>query len=64
MSELTIGSRFWHKDKLCEVVEFESAFKCVACKIYGDRRMCEKTNCLPIAGTTESLFVLWRLRND
>ena len=45
MVELTIGSRFWYKDKLCEVVEEESAFKCIACKIYGDRRMCEKANC-------------------
>ena len=45
MGELTIGSGFWYKDKLCEVVEFESAFKCIACKICGDRRMCEKTNC-------------------
>ena len=45
MVELTIGSRFWYKDKLCEVVEEESEFKCIRCRIYGDRRMCEESNC-------------------
>ena len=45
MVEMTIGSRFWYKDKLCEVVENESEFKCVGCVIYGDRKNCGETRC-------------------
>ena len=45
MVEMIIGSRFYYKDKLCEVVKDSSNFKCIRCVIYGDRRNCEKAKC-------------------
>lgn len=50
MVEMTVGSRFWYKDKLCEVVETgtESDFVCDRCVFDGGSRKCEKSKCASI----------------
>ena len=45
MVEMTIGSRFYHKDKLCEVVETETDFICGECVFDAGSRKCEKSKC-------------------
>ena len=45
MVEMTIGSRFWYKDKLCEVVETETDFICGKCVFASNVRKCEKSKC-------------------
>lgn len=44
MVEMTVGSRFYYKDKLCEVVETETDFICGEC-MFNKRRKCEKSKC-------------------
>ena len=46
MVEMTIGSRFYHKDKLCEVTETEIDFRCEKCVFEADIDTCGKTECL------------------
>lgn len=42
MVELTVGSRFWYKNKLCEVVEGECALNyCV----FKNKNKCDKAKC-------------------
>lgn len=46
MVELTIGSRFWYKDKLCEVIETEGNFACDRCVFDADvSGKCRKSKC-------------------
>lgn len=45
MVELTVGSRFWYKDKLCEVVETETDFICGKCVFASSVRKCNKSKC-------------------
>lgn len=45
MVELTVGSRFWYKDKLCEVVETEIDYSCNRCVFYADANTCDNTEC-------------------
>lgn len=45
MVEMTVGSRFWYKDKLCEVVETETDFICGKCAFTLDVRKCRKAKC-------------------
>lgn len=47
MIELTIGSRFWYKDKLCESVEAESDFRCGNCILKTDASWCGTSGCFP-----------------
>lgn len=44
MVEMTVGSRFWYKDKLCEVVESESGYMCRECVFLADGK-CNKSKC-------------------
>ena len=46
MVEMTIGSRFWYKGKLCEVVKYEDDGPlCGRCEFDGNDRKCGKTKC-------------------
>lgn len=46
MVEMTIGSRFYHKNKLYEVVENENAYSCKGCVfIAGLKCKCKKPKC-------------------
>lgn len=49
MVEMTIGSRFYYKDKLCEVVEGDCNQDCV---FFDNHKKCEKANCF------------WSIRHD
>lgn len=45
MVEMTIGSRFWYKDKLLEVVKYEGVGKlCERC-VFLDKVKCGKAKC-------------------
>lgn len=44
MVEMTVGSRFYYKDKLCEVVETETDFICGKC-VFATVRKCRKAKC-------------------
>lgn len=44
MVELTVGSRFWYKGKLYEVVESESGYMCRECVFLADGK-CKKSKC-------------------
>lgn len=48
MVEMTVGSRFWYKDKLCEVVETETDFICGKCIFNTDVRKCRKSKCYSV----------------
>lgn len=43
MVEMTIGSRFYYKDKLCEVVEEDCTG--INCVLSGNVRECNKSKC-------------------
>lgn len=45
MVEMTIGSRFWYKDKLCEVVKEGNGIGCDICVFDEGSRKCEKSKC-------------------
>lgn len=46
MVELTVGSRFWYKDKLLEVVKYEDDGPlCGRCVFDTDIRKCRKAKC-------------------
>lgn len=45
MVELTVGSRFWYKGKLYEVVESESGYMCRECVFLADGK-CKKIKML------------------
>lgn len=46
MVEMTVGSRFWYKDKLCEVVGFsEKGFPCKGCIFTSFPGKCKKSKC-------------------
>lgn len=42
MVELTVGSRFYYKNKLCEVVQ--GGYSCVHC-VFHNRRKCKRIKC-------------------
>ena len=48
MVELTVGSRFYYKDKLCEVVNEGIGIKCKKCVFDEGSRKCEKSKCSSI----------------
>lgn len=45
MVELTIGSRFYYKGKLCEVAEIENDFECRECVFDKKLSKCKKVKC-------------------
>lgn len=45
MVEMTIGSRFYYNDKLCEVVETEIDYSCNRCIFDADANTCDNTEC-------------------
>ena len=45
MVEMTIGSRFYYKNRLCEVVETETDFVCGKCVFDCNVRKCNKSKC-------------------
>lgn len=47
MIELTIGSRFWYGDKLCEVCEGWCDNNDCNCVLWVDMDTCEKAKCMP-----------------
>ena len=48
MIEMTVGSRFWYKDKLCEVVYDKNGIGCDRCVFDEGSRKCEKSKCTTI----------------
>ena len=45
MVEMTVGSRFWYKNKLCEVVKYnDDGPLCGRCEFNGKLK-CKKTKC-------------------
>ena len=46
MVEMTVGSRFWYKDKLYEVVDIsEKKFSCEGCIFISFPSKCKKSKC-------------------
>ena len=45
MVEMTVGSRFYYKDKLCEVVETKSRVRCAECVFSTNDIICPLINC-------------------
>ena len=50
MVEMTIGSRFYWKGKLCQLVEAEIDPPCGECVFYTDIRKCRDTDCFAMKG--------------
>lgn len=48
MVELAVGSKFWYRNKLCEVVEAETDSICGRCVFNTDVRKCRKAKCYSV----------------
>lgn len=45
MVEMTVGSRFWYKDKLCEVVKYEDDGPLCGRCVFNGTAKCQKAKC-------------------